>query len=292
MEERKTIDELMALYSLEDTIKDIYVEGERDKLFISWLIESEGADDIGIYAIGDIDVSNEVLDKHELPRGSNRSRVIAAAMELSEGLPDCNNILFIADRDYEDYLPCMAESRFLKFTDYNSIESYIINEDAMRKIISLVYGHHSEHAPKFYYEIKDILRIIFSIRLANERLNWNMSWIEFNKYIKVNPYLVFEEEKYTEAYLRKNSKWSKRKEFNECLELCRKELHDDCRLSIRGHDFTALLLHYLNKKFTRKRLDKVDLFEGFLLSSLEKDRLLNEETLKIVHEFSTGELQA
>ncbi|MES9852028.1 MAG: hypothetical protein ABW170_09380 [Candidatus Thiodiazotropha sp. L084R] len=290
MDERKSITELLALYSLEDTIKDIYVEGERDKQFISWFVGAEGGGRIGVYAIGDIDVSNKVLDKYNLPHGSNRSRVIAVANELSDGLPDCNNILFIADRDYEDYLPCMAESRFFAFTDYNSIESYIITEDAMRKIISIVYGLHSGHTPRFYYDLKEILRKIFSIRLANESLKWNMSWIEFNKYIKVRPILVFNEEKFIEAYLRKNSKWSKRAEFNTCLELCRKQLHDDCRLSIRGHDFSALLLHYLNKKCIRKKLDKVDLFEGFLLSSLERNDLLNEGMLKLVHEFSTGEL--
>ncbi len=150
MEERKNINELMALYSLEDTVKDIYVEGEKDKNFISWFIDSRGVKNISVYEIGDINISDEILDKYDLPRGSNRSRVIAAAMELSEELPGCRNVMFIADRDYEDYLPTMVNSKLLVFTDYNSLESYLLNENAIRKIIAIVYGAYTERTTNFY----------------------------------------------------------------------------------------------------------------------------------------------
>ncbi len=114
--------------------------------------------------------------------------------------------------------------------------------------------------------------------------------MDFKKYVKVNPSLVFDDNRFIEAYLKKNTKWSKRNEFYKYLEKCDKQLKDDCRLSIRGHDFTTLLLHYFNKKYHRKRLDKIDLFEGFLLSSLDRCNLLEEGMLKMVHEFSLEEI--
>ncbi len=95
MEERRNIDELVALYSLEETVRDIVVEGSRDKSFISWFIDLNKLENTTIYSIDDINVSNETLDKHGLSRGSNRSRVIATAMELRDSIPSLKNVLFI-----------------------------------------------------------------------------------------------------------------------------------------------------------------------------------------------------
>ena len=105
MIERRNIDELIALYELEDELRDIYVEGASDKAFIGWLLESSGLKNTNIYAIEDINIEDEMLDKYKLPRGSNRSRVIAASMEITGDDSTHKNVLFVADRDFEDYMP-------------------------------------------------------------------------------------------------------------------------------------------------------------------------------------------
>jgi len=285
MEERRNIDELIALYSFEDTIRDIFVEGVRDKCFISWFIGLESLQNTEIYTIGDIEVSDEIIDKYGLNRGSNRSRVIATAMELKNSLPLLKNALFIIDRDYNEYLPDIIENDLIKYTDYNSIESYALNEKTICKILSIVYGCYHDKTPKYYFQMKESLRNIFSIRLTNEKLQWSMEWLDFKKYLILKPNVYFDTERFIEAYLKKNSKWSQRDEFISCFKENKKKLNDDCRLSIRGHDFTVMFHYFLNKMFSKKRIDKQELFEGFLLSSLDKDTLSIEPMFEQISDF-------
>lgn len=286
MEVRRTIDEIVALYSLEDTIKDIYVEGETDRNFFRWFVKGELSSQVEVYSISDIDVSNDLLDKYNLPYGSNRSRVMAASLEIYNAFPGLKNALFIIDRDYSEYIAENVKCDILEMTDYNSIELYSLNEDSICKLLSIVYGCFSSSPPKYFYEIKDVLREIFSIRLANEHLGWGMEWIDFRRYIKATPSVVFSKERFIEAYLKKNSKWGKRTEFNKQEMRCYKALNEDYRLSIRGHDYTLLLHWFVNKKFSRKKINTVELFEALLLFGVDKESLMEEFLFKRIKEFS------
>lgn len=288
MDARRTIEEIIALYSLEDSVRDIYVEGRSDKNFFSWFIGSGGQTNTEVVSIDYLEITNELLDKYGLSHGSNRSRIIAAAMAIKESSPDLDNALFIADRDYSDYMPEEMNNSILEFTDYNSIELYALNEETVRKVLSVLYGNYSVEMPNFYYEMKSILRDIFAIRLSNERLGWQMEWLDFRKYVLVAPRVTFKKDCFVEAYLKKNSKWSKRRGFEDSIQSCDQELKDDCRLSIRGHDFVSLFQYLMNKKFRKKIIHKEEVFQGILLSSLEKESLLREAMLQKIDEFSNN----
>ncbi len=286
MEYKRHIDEIIAIYDLEKSIKDIYVEGSSDKSFFQWITGAGLETKLEIYAVDDICVPDEILDKYGLDKGSNRNRIIAAAIAISEALPDSDNSMFIADKDYANYLKENVSSHLLRFTDYNSLELYSLNEEVIRKLMALVYGRYSSTLPNFYYEMQQILRSLYAIRLTSIDLNWNLSWIDFNKYVQVNQSVEFNEDKYIDAYLSKNSKLSEKNYFCDALLRIKASLDSDSRMSCRGHDYTALLMHIINKKYPRKKIDKLEVFEGFLIGLVDKADLLSEKLIDEVYKFS------
>jgi len=286
MDLKRNIDEIIAIYDLEESVKDIYVEGKSDKTFFQWLIGAGIETESEVYSVDDIFVSEELLEKYGLSGGSNRNKVIAVSIAISEALPDKNNSIFIVDRDYSEYIGIDVDSHLLRFTDYNSLELYSLREDVIRKLMALVYGQYSSTLPSFYDDMEQILKVLYAIRLTNIKLGWNMSWLDFNKYVQVSQVINFKEEKYIEAYLQKNSKWSKRNKFNNTLTEVKQSLKSDCRLSSRGHDFTELLMHILNKKSPARKIHNKDVFEGFLLGLLDKADMVTEKLMGEIYEFS------
>ncbi|MBX9564179.1 DUF4435 domain-containing protein [Aeromonas hydrophila] len=217
MELKRNIEEIIAIYDLEESVKDIYVEGSTDKSFFQWIIGSGIVSRSEIYSVDDICVPDDVLDKYGLHKGSNRNKVIATSIAIAEALPDCNNAIFIVDKDYASYLKENINSHLLRFTDYNSLELYSLNEEVVRKLMALVYGRFSSTLPAFYYEMQPILRSLYAIRLTSIVLQWNLIWLDFDRYIKVNQSVEFNENKYIEAYLSKNSKLSEKSFFTMSL---------------------------------------------------------------------------
>ena len=124
------------------------------------------------------------------------------------------------------------------------------------------------------------------MRLTNIELKWNLSWLDFNKYIKVNQSVEFDENKYIEAYLSKNSKLIEKECFLNTFIGIKESLDPDSRMSCRGHDFTALLMHVMNKKFPRRKIDKLEVFEGLLIGLVDKSDLLSEKLIGDVYKFS------
>lgn len=284
MDFKRSVDEMIAIYDLEESVRDVYVEGTIDKSFFQWIIGSESISEV--YSVNDISIPDELLEKYNLVAGSNRNKIVAVSTAIAEALPNNKNAIFIVDRDFSEYIQRDLGSHSLRYTDYNSIELYALNENVIRKLMALVYGRYSASLPNFYPDMKRILKQVYAIRLTSIELKWNMSWLEFNRYVKVNQSIEFNQDKFIEAYLQKNSRWSKRDEFYSAFNKLHDNLNSDCRLSSRGHDFTELLMHILNKKIPSRKMDKIDIFEGFLIGLLEKVDLLSENLIKEIYMFS------
>ena len=81
----RKINELVARYTLEPGIRDIYVEGRFDKDVIQWYVQRLGYRDVRVFEIGLVDVAGEILQKYGL-RPGEKSRTIALAEELANQL--------------------------------------------------------------------------------------------------------------------------------------------------------------------------------------------------------------
>lgn len=276
METRKKIHELVALYSVETGLKDVYVEGARDKCMINWFLMDQNIPGVSVYPVDAIDVPDEVLDRHGLEPGSNRSRVIALSKELAAHLPSDRKILCIVDRDYEDYLPTGHTNSYLEFTDYTSADLYLWRKRTMQKLISLVLNGFPVSTEQVMADLVRILEEVFLLRLTNEALDWRMKWIPFVKYVQFCGYIVFDADRFITAYLQKNDRCAQRTEFDVKRRELQANLPEEPRRRIRGHDLIEVLYHAAKKLKSSRRYGDVQTFQGAYAGCLESQDIRDE----------------
>jgi hypothetical protein len=277
MDTNKKLDELITLYYLEPGLKDIYVEGENDKDLIEWVLSAHNIKDIRVYSIKGIEINNDILERHKLNRGSNRSKVLALSTELAQSLPVTCKIVCIADRDQEDYLPSGLCNCFLEFTDYNSTELYLLRSSIIRKFISLVLGGFPISEDRLVTQALPILEDLYVLRLANQILGWNMEWIKnFTKYVKITEEFSFDRESSQAAYLQKNGKWNEKLVFERKVQELRSMLKGDPRFRLRGHDLMDLLYYVVKKRKSSRKFGDAKTFRGAFMGCLELSELSGE----------------
>jgi hypothetical protein len=276
MEERKKPHELIALYSLEPDIKDIYVEGVSDKELFDWFLKCHGVNDINVYVVNAVDVPDDAISRYGLNTGSNRSRLLTLSAILSEDLQPTSRVACVVDRDNEDYLPTGIANPFLEFTDYNSIELYLFNDSTMQKLVSLILGGFALSPADIIRDCIPVLEEIYLIRLSNEALAWGMEWLDFTKYIKIKRTVEFARDDFVKAYLLKNGKWSKRTLFEKKLSDLRPSLLRDPRRRVRGHDMVDLLHCIVKTLKPKRRFGDATTFQGAMTGCLEATTLASE----------------
>lgn len=266
----KQINELMALYELEASVKDIYVEGLIDRDIIRWFLRKQGLHDISVFTIDVVNIPDALVAQYGLHSRSKRSKVIALSYELAQSPIINANVLCIVDRDYEDFIPSVDSNDFLTLTDFNSIESYLIDNHTLDKFFTIVLGHLPVDCDILMAQIKTVLKKLFFIRLANELLLLRMEWVSPRKYIKVQrDSIIFEEEKFIDAYLLKNGKATHKNEFITQIREQIAKAPDDERRLIRGHDLVEIL-HFISVKLKNKRdFGDSTFFGGAFLGCLE-----------------------
>ena len=279
----KTIDELVSLYVLEPSIKDIYVEGETDKALLSWFLIRNNRNDINIYSIDVVDVPHHLLAHYALTPRSNRSKIIAFSYELSKIHGLRASVLCVADRDYDVYLSNVSTNKFLTFTDFNCIESYLIDNSVFDKFVSIVIGGLSCDSELMMRAAIKVLRGLFFIRTANEMLKWNMEWIPIKRYITVHRDLIeFDEARFIAAYLLKNRRSADKDVFCAKIAECKARAPKDVRFVIRGHDLIELL-HLIFSKLKRRRcFGDAEYFGGSYMGCLEPSDLGRHPLFKFI----------
>lgn len=266
----KTIDELVALYSVETNLKDVFVEGTIDFNVIKWFLRKYKRKDISVYPIDIIEISDDNLRHYDLPLPSNRSKLIALSMELSKhyGM-EGNKILCIVDRDYDGFSFSPSPNQYLVFTDFNSIESYVIDHEVMDKFFSIVLGNQS---PQFTIisQAINVLKSIFFIRLANEKLQWGMNWVALRRYIVIaRDSIIFNETSYVDTYLRHNQKIGSKEIFLSKLAELKAIAPEEERLLIRGHDLIEIFYLIAKKLESHRDFGDIAFYGGAFLGCLE-----------------------
>ena len=281
MDEKRTIDEIAAIYQHETHLRDIFVEGATDKYFLEWYLSRKQILGVSVYSIDIIDIPDDLLVHYGLALDSNRSRVIALSCELDKRLREKYSVICIADRDYEDYCPSCPPNQYLTFTDGNSVELYVMTPAVIQKFLLVALGGFPMSAQTFIDQIANKLERIYAIRLANERLQWGMKWVPFKSYIDLTGGNVsFREESFLRAYLMKNDRWSQRQVFEDMVERSRKELLPDLSHKIRGHDVADIILMLLRRLRKERQFGNAETLEGCLRASLEISDLDGTELSK------------
>lgn len=249
---RRKIEELISLYSLEPTIRDVFVEGPTDQRIFRWFIDSvlTANNSIGIYAIDEVDIRSQLVTKHGLTPG-NRSEVIVLFHEL-EGTYKLSSTQAtgIIDRDLSDALPDSYIPPHVLKTDYSCLESYIFSPENLTKLTTLSFN--KAQAAKIITSIGPILRRLFAIRISNQRLKTKLEWIDFSSYIKVEKdKLEFRSDAFIREYFIKNLTSVTLAEFKQDVEATLQSLPVDIKKTLNGHDAIIVLGIYLRSLYKK-----------------------------------------
>lgn len=257
--ERRTIEELVAQYELEQSTRDVIVEGVSDSNLVNWFAINHCTGSTLIIEIDAIEVPSDLVKNYDLPV-SNRGRVLALAHFLDETLNgtsrDC--VTLIIDADCDNLLSISWDIDFLLTTDFTCFEMYLFDEDIFNKLISVVLGVRSITASTGLPALARVLQRLWLIKITNQVLDYSMSWINFNKICKVSGCNIkFDENKFITRYLTKNGKNGNKKQFIKKLDELTSKIDPDPRHSMDGHHFMELTRWYL-RRFAKNRKPLTD----------------------------------
>ena len=247
--DRGSIDALLAKYTYHHDTRDLYVEGETDKNIYDWYLRESGRRDVTVFDIGSIDVPQEVVSSFGL-RGGNRDRVTALSLILDDEFPTgLPHVRCVVDSDFDFILPTRRDSRHLLHTDYTSVELYAYSREKISKLLTLSFGFNESEAQLVYESMSCALRELFLVRAANQRLDWRVQLVRFDRYLSLaGPSIVFDKDEFVTQRLIDASKSGEHEIFESVYSaLSSTQLSDD-RERIRGSDFVEVFGWYLNQR--------------------------------------------
>ncbi|ACK70290.1 hypothetical protein PCC7424_1858 [Gloeothece citriformis PCC 7424] len=276
---RRSLDELLARYELEPTLRDVYVEGLTDKVIIEWFLEQCKQTNYAVYDIDTVEIPAELLFSEGLV-DNNRSRVIFLALYIEKHLSNSKSVICIADRDFSLILNNEnISSKFLLFTDYTSMDIYLFNEVIIEKFCRLVLRIPNLVAKDVLDNLSQVLEELFLIRATNQILKLEMEWLSFDRCCSFKDNLIeFQTEIFIERYLNKNGKIAEKNLFIAKFRELRTSNIIDIRYKIRGKDFLELLCWYIKPYLSKDKrsFSELEVVRGSLLGCLELNFLLQE----------------
>jgi hypothetical protein len=278
---RKTIAELVALYTFEPQLRDLYVEGINDKTLLEWFFKQFDIESINVIEINSISVDDSLITRLGLKHG-NRDRVVALSLEFERLLQNKTRYLVcLADSDFDFILGRKYKSPYLLYTDYTSIDLYFISKNILEKLLSLGLGKPPSDVNKLLMCLAQVLQEVFLIRAINESLNWNISFTPFTKCCEIKgSYVIFHYQKFIEKSLLKNARFSDVKTFNDTYEQLKKKKTKTFRHTIRALDYFELLGWYISKqigtrgnKYKDPEVIRAIIYTAADVKSLTKEKL-------------------
>ncbi len=289
-ENKKIIDELVVRYKLEPKIRDIYVEGKRDKTFYDRILKEMGIKNVIIYRISSVEITEEYYPKKNLKlKGNNRNKNIYLADRLESKDVSPDRVKCIIDSDFDFILQKQCNNKFLLFTDYTCLEMYFYNKETLEKFLEITLGGFPYSASHILSQCSKILPDLFLIRLANKILDLNMTLRQFRKCCScVDCEMSLDINDYIQRCLTSNNCHSRLEEFKEIIEEYRNNLTEDPRKQIHLDDFVELLSYLINEcgKKEHKKFCDADVLEGSLKGCFEVDFLEEVNIFNIIKEWS------
>lgn len=246
--------EVIAQYKFEDSLRDIYVEGNCDKVFFEYYIENKKCNR-KVQLIENVDFSQ--LDNNflkELDRKSNKNKLIILSELLTKEVKK-THVKCIVDKDFDDFIKCINNNIILR-TDFSCLESYLFNDQVINKFLTIGIRNFPLSTSFVMAQLSEILKKLFCLRLFKEINYKSASLVNYDGNIKINKKtneLIFDINDYLEKFIHKNNLYHDRdKIFDSYFKLLEK-LNKDIRNYIHGHDFLEIFYIYISKvKQTRK----------------------------------------
>ncbi|WP_141620613.1 DUF4435 domain-containing protein [Myxococcus sp. AB036A] len=277
--ERRTIDELIARYELEPTLRDIYTEGEYDARIIQWLIKGLHLRHVSIYEIQSVEIDPGSIVALNL-EDNNRGRLISLALALHDALgADAPQATMVVDGDFDCIFGHQYTPKNIIYTDYTSMEMYLFSEAVLGKFMHLACGITRCDIGKLIDSFSRILNPLFMVRRHNSISRLGFQRPDFATSLSTDesnlPEINFDH--YLDRYLDKNKARGKRAEVLEYVRIeLSKTRNLDTRLQSHGHDFIELLTWYVKNLGHVGKIGVDTLVSRGLLGCLELERVKGE----------------
>lgn len=280
---RRTIEELIARYTLEPELRDLFVEGLSDKLIFEWFFKQCRCELISIFEINCVNIQDSLIDELGL-QSSNRDRVVALSIELERLLPiQVPQLCCVADSDFDFLLGRRHNSPYLVYSNYTSLDLYFWSEDILDRFFRLGVRYIPCEINTLLTNFAEVLQEVFLIRATNERLGWGLKWIEFTRCCSIKDNLVvFDRMEFIKRYLSKNCRRGDIKEFIDVCEELRKIEVETFKHRIRGGDFFELLGWYISKRIGRRgnKYRDPNIIRGMIIPGIDVKLLIKEKLFK------------
>jgi len=275
--EPRRIEELVARYKLEPTIKDIFVEGSTDKSLVQWFLEEETKRDVFVYEISTVLIPNDLV--LELKQETNRrGQVYALAYTLQRCVgANSQQATCVIDRDFANLLGEDNVDGILFLTDYACMEMYAFNVPTIDKFLKIIVRGFPKSATVVLQELAEVLQELFLIRLANKLMEFSLKHISWERCCSlVGLQLSFDVSEYIGRYLNTRGRRTQIEEFTFVINEWRVKLSEDPRHQIQGHDFIEFLTWYIYKHRGVKEVNDEAVIQRSLLGCIERTQLMQE----------------
>jgi len=167
---RRSIQSLIALYTLAPGIKDVWVEGVTDAKLLRCYFHENGISNIVVKEIATVEVPSQQVFENSL-QDNNRGRVATLAKILSDELSNASDyVRCVIDPDFE-FLSTASrfEAPVLVRYDYCCLEMYSFNESTLKRFF-LMFCSNTPDTGMLIDDMGKIGSELFLIRFVRSRL--------------------------------------------------------------------------------------------------------------------------
>jgi hypothetical protein len=238
---RRTIQDLIARYKLEPTLRDVYVEGVFDQRLLRLFFREIKCDRPTVNVIDLVEVPDAILAKYSMTRGE-RSELLVLANEIQLLLGVVPNFIAVVDADFDRLLGNTSKNPMVVTTDFTCMEMYWIDETTIQRFFTWI-GRPERRLADFVNDIFGVARELFLIRCVLIVLGTGASMIQVRKYCgKAGNALTLDKGKYCNSLLLSAGAGARKTELMAETERLGIQLQGyDPRHGIHGHDLAELI---------------------------------------------------
>jgi Protein of unknown function (DUF4435) len=271
---RRDPEAILTAFTLDPARRELYVEGQSDRLFILWLVADRLDPEVTVRTAEDVEVESD---------GGARGHLIA----LAESVGDEERLLVFVDSDYDGFKSHAAPPRVIT-TDGRDLEACFLREDCLDKLLRVGLATDRIAARSVLDQVLRAARQVGLLRLADFMFDIGLSC---NRVSVVSATQVrdlkleFEFERYLFAVLDRSIGRRHFDAVTEMLEGLAAEHAATLDLElVRGHDAVAFLGEILRKL----DVDKADV-AALLRASFERNMAIDYRNLQSVVRFVEGQ---
>lgn len=248
LEHKRELDELIAIYLLEEELLDIYVEGPTDKFIFENYLKYKKRDK-SVVEIDDIDLTTIIGKYADLDLRSNKDKLIALSRILDENEIGAN-VKCLVDRDFDGIIKDLEINNYLLYTEYCCLESYFFCREHIDKLLQFGIKNFPVQTKFVIEQIGNVLSGIFKIRMINKHFNFNVTLPRIDNNTPVDRktgICSFDFASYLNIFINSNNLRDRGEEIVLFLQGIEGNIPNDYRCQMNGHDFIEVLFNYINK---------------------------------------------